>query len=104
MNLPKSALEGGLPVKMTLAVALSYVIDGSLLAGFAATGTISITIPLAYTAIGLFDSALFLLLRAWAVRNHRDQSYALTLANVIASSAILLVFAALAPQMAFYFF
>lgn len=104
MNLPKSALEGGLPVKMTLAVALSYVIDGSLLAGFAATGTISLTIPLAYTAIGLFDSALFLLLRAWAVRNHRDQSNALTLANVIASSAILLAFAAFAPQMAFYFF
>jgi diguanylate cyclase len=104
MNLPKSALESGLPVKMTLAVALSYVIDGSLLAGFAATGTISLTIPLAYTAIGLIDSALFLLLRAWAVRNHRDRSNALTLANVIVSSAIQLAFAAIAPQMAFYFF
>jgi diguanylate cyclase (GGDEF)-like protein len=104
MSLPKSALEGSLPTKMILAVALSYVVDGLLLAGFAATGTISITIPLAYTAIGLFDSALFLLLRAWAIRYHRDQRYAFTLANVIISSAIQIGFAALAPQMAFYFF
>jgi diguanylate cyclase (GGDEF)-like protein len=104
MKLAKSALEGSLPTKMILAVALSYVIDGSLLAGFAAAGTIGFTIPLAYTAVGLFDSALFLLLRAWAIRYRKDQKYTFTLANVIASSAIQLVFAALAPQMAFYFF
>jgi diguanylate cyclase len=104
MKLPKSPLEASLPTKMILAVALSYVIDGLLLTGFAASGTISFTIPLAYTAIGLFDSALFLLVRAWAIRYRSDQSYAFTLVNVIASSAIQLTFAALAPQMAFYFF
>ena len=47
---------------------------------------------------------MFLLARAWAIRYRRDQSYAFTLVNVIASSAIQLTFAALAPQMAFYFF
>jgi diguanylate cyclase len=103
MSSVKPSSEGSLPKKMTLAVALSYVIDGALLAGFAAAGTISFTIPLAYTGIGLLDSGVFLLAWTW-VAKHRRENSVLTLANVIASSAILLVFAALAPQMAFYFF
>src|SRR5277367_4331919 len=103
MRLAKSALEGSLPTKLILAVAFSYVIDGLLLAGFAATGIISFVIPLAYTGIGLFDSAFFLLLRTWAVK-YRKGHYEFTLAQVIASSAIQLVFAAIEPQMAFYFF
>ena len=103
MSPAKSALEGSLPTKMILAVALSYAVDGVLLAGFAATGTISFSIPLAYTCIGLLDSGLFLVLRTWAAKHRRENS-TLTLANVIASSAIQLVFAALVPQMAFYFF
>jgi diguanylate cyclase (GGDEF)-like protein len=88
---------------MILAVALSYVIDGALLTGFAITGTIGHTVPLAYTAIGLFDSSIFLLLRAWTIKYRRGHSD-FALAQVIGSSAIQLVFAALVPQMAFYFF
>ena len=53
---------------MILAVALSYVIDGVLLAGFAASGTVPFTVPLAYTAIGLFDSSVIL------ARAPRDRS------------------------------
>jgi diguanylate cyclase len=94
--------EGSLATRMNLAVALSYVIDGILLTGFAAAGTISFTVPLAYTAIGLFDSSVILLLRAWTVKYRRDNS-GFALASVIGSSAIQFVFAALVPQMAFYF-
>ena len=54
-----------------MAIALSYVIDGILLTGFALTGTISFVIPLVYTAVGLFDSSLILLLHAWAIRHRR---------------------------------
>ncbi len=88
---------------MVLAVALSYVIDGVLLAGFAVTGTISPTIPLLYTAIGLLDSSVFWGLRSWAAKSRRPEG-ALLLAQVIFSSAIQVLFAALAPQVAFYFF
>jgi diguanylate cyclase (GGDEF)-like protein len=103
MSPAKSVPEGSLGTRMILAVAISYIIDGALLAGFATTGTISFNIPLAYTAIGLLDSSIFLGLHAWAVRHHRDDSE-FALAQVIGSSAIQLVFAALAPQLAFYFF
>ncbi|HMH87169.1 MAG TPA: EAL domain-containing protein [Steroidobacteraceae bacterium] len=88
---------------MILAVALSYVIDGVLLTGFAITGTINPAVPLAYTAIGLLDSSIILLLRARTIKHQRDEGeFALT--QVIASSAIQLLFAALVPSMAFYFF
>jgi diguanylate cyclase (GGDEF)-like protein len=103
MSPAKSVPEGSLGTRMILAVAISYVIDGVLLAGFATTGTISFTIPIAYTAIGLLDSTLFLALHAWAVKHRRDDSE-FAFAQVFGSSAIQIVFAALAPQMAFYFF
>jgi hypothetical protein len=88
---------------MILAVACSYLIDGILLTGFAISGTVTPTIPLAYTAIGLLDSSIILLLRAWSIKYRRDTSD-FALAQVIASSSIQLLFAALVPQMAFYFF
>jgi diguanylate cyclase len=95
--------EGSLGTRLILAVALSYVIDGILLTGFAITGTINPVIPLAYTAIGLLDSSIILLLRAWSIKHGRDEGeFALT--QVIASSSIQLLFAALVPPMAFYFF
>jgi diguanylate cyclase (GGDEF)-like protein len=88
---------------MILAVAFSYLIDGVLLAGFAAAGTVTPAIPLLYTAIGLMDSSIALLLRAWSIKDRRDTGdYAL--AQVIAASCIQLAFAAFVPQMAFYFF
>ncbi len=95
--------ESSLGTKMILAVAASYLIDGILLAGFAVAGTISSTIPLAYTAIGLIDSSIVLLLRAWSLKKRRDTSN-FALAEAIAASSIQLAFAALVPQMAFYFF
>lgn len=95
--------EGSLGSRMILAVALSYVIDGVLLTGFAIIGTIKPLVPLAYTAIGLLDSSIILLLRARSIKQPRDEGeFALT--QVIASSAIQLLFAALVPSMAFYFF
>jgi diguanylate cyclase len=103
MQPAKPVSEGSLGTRMILAVALSYVIDGVLLTGFAITGTINPIVPLAYTAIGLLDSSIILLLRAWTIKSGRDEGeFALT--QVIASSSIQLLFAALVPQMAFYFF
>jgi diguanylate cyclase len=103
MKPAKLVSEGSLGTKMIVAVALSYLIDGILLTGFAISGTIGATVPMAYTAIGLFDSFIFFLLRAWAIKHRRDNSN-FALVQVIASSSIQLVFAALVPQMAFYFF
>src|SRR3974390_1210144 len=103
MSPAKSVPEGNLGNRMILAVAISYVIDGALLSGFAATGTISFTIPLAYTAIGLLDSSLFLALHAWAVRHGRDDG-AFAFAQGLGSSAIQIVFPALGAPLAFYFF
>ena len=103
MTTAKPVSEGSLGTRMILAVALSYVIDGILLTGFAITGTINLVVPLAYTAIGLLYSLTVLLLRAWAIKNRRDEStFAFT--EAIAASSIQLLFAALVPQMAFYFF
>ena len=103
MKPAKPVSEGSLGTRMILAVALSYVIDGVLLTGFAITGTINPVVPLAYTAIGLLDSSIILLLRAWSHKYGRDAGeFALT--QVIAASSIQLLFAALVPQMAFYFF
>jgi diguanylate cyclase (GGDEF)-like protein len=103
MKPAKPVSEGSLGTRMILAVALSYVIDGVLLTGFAITGTINPVVPLAYTAIGLLDSSIILLLRAGSLKYGRDEGeFALT--QVIASSSIQLLFAALVPQMAFYFF
>jgi diguanylate cyclase len=103
MKTAKPVSQGSLGTRIILAVALSYVIDGILLAGFAITGTIDPIVPLAYTAIGLLDSSIILLLRAWTIKYRRDDSeFALT--QAITSSSIQLLFAALVPQMAFYFF
>ena len=102
MKTAKPVSDGSLGTRMILAVALSYVIDGALLTGFAITGTISLTVPLSYTAIGLFESSIILMLRAWTIKYRRaNDEFALT--QVIASSSIQLLFAALVPQMAFYF-
>jgi diguanylate cyclase (GGDEF)-like protein len=103
MKQPTPASESSLGTRVILAVALSYVIDGALLTGFAISGTVTHTVPLAYTSIGLFDSSIILLLRAWTVKYRRDNSD-FALLQVIGSSSIQLVFAALVPQLAFYFF
>src|SRR5450432_4113533 len=103
MKQPTLVSESSLGTRMILAVALSYVIDGVLLTGFAVSGTVTYTVPFAYTAIGLFDSSIILMLRAWTIKYQRNSSDS-ALAQVIGSSSIQLVFAALVPRLAFYFF
>ena len=103
MKPAKLVSESSLGTKMTLAIASSYLIDGILLAGFAIAGTVNSTVPLAYTAIGLIDCSIILLLRAWSIQHRRDTND-FALAQAIGSSFIQLAFAALVPQMAFYFF
>ena len=103
MEPAKPVPESSLGSWMVLAVAVSYVIDGALLAGFALTGTVSVSIPLLYTAIGLLDSLVFWALRTWAIKGRRTDG-AFLLLQVIFSSSIQLLFAVLAPQVAFYFF
>src|SRR5258708_13495251 len=101
MKPAKLVSEGSLGTKMILAVALSYLIDGMLLTGFAISGTISATVPVAYTALGLFDSFLFFLLRAWAIKYRRDNSD-VTLAQVVGSSSAQLLFPTLLPHLPFH--
>jgi diguanylate cyclase len=103
MKTAKPVPEGSFGAKMVLAVALSYCLDGLLLACFAMTGTISSSIPLLYISVGLFDCLVFLLLRTWALKYRRGNGE-FFLPQVLASCTIQLVFVALAPQMAFYFF
>src|SRR5580698_7267177 len=103
MRPAKLVSDSSLGTKMILAVAFSYLIDGMLLAGFAAAGSITPTIPLVYTATGLMDSSIALLIRAWSIKQRRDTTdYAL--AQVITASCIQLACAALVPQLAFDFF
>jgi diguanylate cyclase len=103
MTPAKPVPEGSFGAKMILAVALSYCLDGLLLTCFAVTATIDFSIPLLYTSVGLLDSLIFLLLRAWAIKYRRGNGE-FFLFQVLASCTIQLVFVALAPQMAFYFF
>ena len=99
----KAPQERSLGTMLVIAVALSYLIDGCLLAGFAAVGAVAVTVPLLYVAAGMLDSAVFLALRIRAVRN-RENEGEFNFPQVIVASSIQLIFAALAPQLAFYFF
>src|SRR5580692_5618213 len=102
MEFPKPVPEGSLGTWTVLAVASSYVIDGILLTGFAICGTITFAIPLLYTAVGLLDSSI-----GWMVSrlgNKQSPGDWRVLVQVIGSGSIQVVFAALAPQVAFYFF
>jgi diguanylate cyclase (GGDEF)-like protein len=98
-----SVSERLLRTRLTLAVALSYTIDGLILTGFAMIGVIGFEVPLLYTAAGLCATLIFALLRRWGQkRMFRDREFALS--QVIVASAIVLSFAAVTPQVAFYFF
>jgi diguanylate cyclase (GGDEF)-like protein len=84
------------------AIALSYVVDALLLLGFSLAGTIPRSIPGAYLAAGLAESAIFLFLGA-RMPGPPGQFQFLVLPRLIVSSAIQLTFIALAPQVGFYF-
>jgi hypothetical protein len=96
MHPAKPVSETSLGTRMILAVALSYVIDGLLLGGFAIAGTISPAVPLAYAMIGVLCCSAILLLRAWLLRVRGNNSeFALT--QLVGSSLVQLVFT-LAPS------
>jgi diguanylate cyclase (GGDEF)-like protein len=97
-----------LGINIFVAVAINYAVDACLLAGFAATGVIEPYVPLCYLFAGLLDSLMFLALRRRAARGRVPHDPILedhfTLPQLFVASAIQLTFAALVPQLAFYFF
>jgi diguanylate cyclase (GGDEF)-like protein len=100
-------LESTLGTKVVTAAALSYLTDACLLGGFAGIGFLDRNVPLSYLLAGLLDCLLFLVLRRRTIGARAQRAGAaeerLTLAQMIVSTAIQLAFAALAPQLAFYF-
>jgi diguanylate cyclase (GGDEF)-like protein len=87
---------------VTVAIALSCLLDTLLLAAFVAIGTIPIFVPTAYAAVSLGSCALFFLYTARVAPERLRDSH-LTLPAVLASCATELLFVGLAPEMAFYF-
>ena len=107
MGSAANTLESTLGTKAVTAAAFSYLTDACLLAGFAAAGILHYSIPLGYLLAGSADCLAFLVLRRRALNAgvlDVATEQRLTLAQITVSSAIQLVFAALAPQLAFYFF
>lgn len=98
----KSAIKVRLGTRLFAAAAASYLVDGLLLAGFAATGTVNGTIPVVYTEAGLLSCAVFYRLSSAASINVWSDRH-VPFIHVMVSSALQLVFIALAPQAAFYF-
>jgi len=103
MTATVSKSEAYLGSQLMTGVAISYVIDAALLTGFAYVGTVGTTIPLYYLLAGMADTALFIAIRRWAIRD-KNRTELFTLPQILAASAIQLTFAALVPPLAFYFF
>jgi diguanylate cyclase (GGDEF)-like protein len=102
MPTEKSDKEARLGTKLFAAAALSYLVDGLLLAGFAAAGTVNARIPVAYTLAGLLSCAMFYRLSNTTWFKARQDSY-FALLQIAVASALQLVFIALAPQAAYCF-
>jgi diguanylate cyclase (GGDEF)-like protein len=98
----KPGSEVRLGTKLFVAAALSYLIDGALLAGFAAAGVIDRWVAFAYTGTGLTVCLMFYRLSAIApLKSGRGHFFPLL--QVTLSSALQFAFVALAPNAAFYF-
>jgi diguanylate cyclase (GGDEF)-like protein len=82
--------------------AAGCILDSLLLAAFAHSGTVAITVPILYGAVGLAWCAVFYLLAAGAARKQLRDVY-LSLPLLIVSSLIQILFVWAAPQLAFYF-
>ena len=83
--------------RFVLGYALSYVLDAGLLALFAAAGTVAPWVPIAYGVTGLGVCCVFyFLLITGASERFRDPH--LTIFQTLASSAVVLTFFWLAPQ------
>jgi diguanylate cyclase (GGDEF)-like protein len=83
-------------------VAISYVISAALLLGFAFAGTIGFVLPFAYAACGLLECGVFYFLTDQAAKLVEGYDYLIP-QRLILSTAMQLVFMALAPQISFYF-
>ena len=88
--------------KFPIAYALSYLVDGVFLTLFALAGTVSAWVPSAFVAAGIGSAGVFfyLIMSGYSER-FRDRY--LTLAQVCASTLILLLFFVYAPSMGFMF-
>jgi diguanylate cyclase len=82
--------------------ALGCVLDSLLLAAFAVSGTVAMSVPILYAAVGLAWCAIFYLLAARAASKQLGDAH-LSLPLLIVSSSIQLLFIWAAPQIAFYF-
>ncbi|MGB6356743.1 MAG: GGDEF domain-containing protein [Steroidobacteraceae bacterium] len=101
MPAEKSVSEVKLGTKLFAAAALSYLVDGVLLAGYAAAGIVNGTIPAAYLFSGLLSCAVFYRLTTNSFNAWLDRY--LPLLHVVTASALQVAFIVLAPQPAFYF-
>ena len=106
MSSAAQPLESTLGTKVVTLAAFSYLTDACLLAGFAAIGILRYGVAASYLLVGIVCCLVFLLIRVRAsqeaARDGAEQR--LTMAQIIVASAIELAFAAVAPQLAFYFF
>jgi len=102
MFIRKTASEIRLGTKLSMAAALSYLVDGALLAGFAAAGVIDRWVPVAYTIAGLAVCVIFYRLSLIAALKAWRDRY-LPMLEVTFSSALQLAFVVLAPKASFYF-
>jgi diguanylate cyclase (GGDEF)-like protein len=104
MKPPDRAATAGLKpgANAVRSIVFSYLLDCALLAAFAATGRVHWPIPLSYLLLGMLDSGLFYYQARHAVASPFTYQQRMFL-RLIACTAMLLVFATLAPQLSFYF-
>jgi len=88
--------------RFPLAYAASYLLDGVVLALFAATGTIASWVPVAYTLAGCASAAVFYALLI-SGKCERSSDEFLMLPQVCVALAIMGVFLCAAPRVGFFF-
>src|SRR5688572_16763159 len=93
----------GAALRMLGVITASYAVDAVLLGLFAAVGTVSPALPLAFGAAALAICAcFFVLLRSGLSQHARDPN--LTIAQMGAATSLQLACMAYAPHLAFVFF
>ncbi|HXY22534.1 MAG TPA: hypothetical protein VEI29_07600, partial [Burkholderiaceae bacterium] len=88
--------------RFPLAYAASYLLDGVILALFAATGTVPSWVPIPYTSAGCAGAAVFYALLI-SGKSERSSDEFLMLPQVCVSLAIMDVFLSVAPRVGFFF-
>jgi diguanylate cyclase (GGDEF)-like protein len=98
-----NTVKASLGLQVAYAIAVSYLLDACLLLGFYEAGVVSLAIPLCYLVAGVLDRCAFFYLRRGSLYGDADAEH-LALPQLLLASAVQIAFAALAPQLAFYFF